>query len=111
MERLLACIRGLATALAIVTAGGCGGGGNDSNAKLDAYTVGGTIHLTVINPLPSGLPAGLTLQDGTDTLAVAAGATQFEFPTALTSGREFSVTVMQSPPGAFVQRLRRCGDD
>jgi hypothetical protein len=92
MDRLIPfCISGL---LAIALSG-CGGGGSGGGT----YLVGGTVKLTVTNPLPAGLPAGLTLTDGTEKLAVAAAATQFTFPTALSSGRTYAVAVVQSPPG------------
>jgi hypothetical protein len=85
------CISGL---LAIALSG-CGGGGGSGGT----YLVSGTVVLTVTNPLPAGLPTGLTLTDGTEKLAVAAAATQFTFPTALPSGHAYAVAVVQSPPG------------
>lgn len=60
---LLACI---------LTLFGCGGG----NGSLTTYTVSGTVdHLS---------SSGLTLTNGTTTIAVAAGATRFAFPDQLT---------------------------
>jgi len=83
-------------ALVGIALSGCGGGGGSAGGT---YLVQGTVNLTVTNPLPAGLPAGLTLSDGTDNLAVAAAATQFTFPTALPSGRAYAVAVIQSPAG------------
>lgn len=63
------------------------------------YTVTGTIKLDVVNALPAGFPAGLSLTDGIDKFTVAAAADQFTFPTALPKGRSYDVTVTHNPPG------------
>ncbi|HEX3915060.1 MAG TPA: choice-of-anchor tandem repeat GloVer-containing protein [Steroidobacteraceae bacterium] len=56
------------------------------------FSLGGTI---------SGLGnyAGLTLSNGNDTLAVAAGSTDFTMPTAVAFGSHYSVAVQTAPPG------------
>jgi hypothetical protein len=55
------------------------------------FTVGGTI---------SGLDAaGLVLENGSDTLAVAANATQFTMPNAGAAGASFQVRVRTQPTG------------
>jgi 6-phosphogluconolactonase (cycloisomerase 2 family) len=78
----------------------CGGGGGSSSAPppppppppASTYTIGGTI---------SGLTAsGLTLLDnGGDTLTVAANATTFTFATPVASGANYAVTVGTQPTG------------
>jgi uncharacterized repeat protein (TIGR03803 family) len=58
---------------------------------VDTYSVGGSI---------SGLTAGgLILADGSQTASPAANATSFEFPTQLTLGTSYSVTVQTQPTG------------
>ena len=56
------------------------------------FSVGGTI---------SGLGnnAGLTLTNGSDTLAVAAGSTSFTMPTPVAFGSPYSVAVQTAPAG------------
>ncbi len=55
-----------------------------------AFTIGGSI---------SGLAStGLTLTDGTDTLAVLAGAQTFTLPTGLPDGASYAVRVASHPP-------------
>jgi len=68
---------------------GCGGG-KATPAAPATYTVGGTV---------SGLTsAGLVLQDSAgDKLTVSANATGFHFPTAVTSGAAYSITVLTQP--------------
>jgi hypothetical protein len=65
--------------------GGC-------NEDVSAYIVAGTIN---------GLSAsGLVLQNnGGDTLAVQIGASTFQFPTAVTAGANYDVTVASQPAG------------
>jgi 6-phosphogluconolactonase (cycloisomerase 2 family) len=84
--------------LAVLTSA-CGGGGSSSSPPpppppppAATYTIGGTV---------SGLTAaGLTLLDnGGDTLTVAANATTFTFATPLASGATYSVTVGTQPTG------------
>ena len=56
-----------------------------------AFTVGGSV---------TGLAAaGLVLANGTDTAAVAAGATGFTLPTAVAQGAAYTVTVQTQPAG------------
>jgi len=76
----------------LILLAGCGGGGGDSGpAPTPRFTVGGSV---------SGLSGnGLVLANGTDTIAVNAGATAFTLPTTLTSGSPFSVTVQTQPTG------------
>lgn len=85
---LLACL----TPLVLITAGcGGGGGGDSAPPPVPQFTLGGSI---------SGLTgSGLVLANGTDTIAVDAGATAFTLPTAITSGSAFSVTVQTQPVG------------
>jgi uncharacterized repeat protein (TIGR03803 family) len=56
------------------------------------FSLGGTI---------SGLGnnAGLTLTNGSDTLAVAAGSTSFKMPTPVAFGNSYSVAVQMAPAG------------
>lgn len=70
-----------------VALGGCGGGGHTERVS---YTVGGTI---------SGLTSdGLVLANSIgNTLAVAAGSTQFTLPGSLISGSPYAVTIQQQP--------------
>lgn len=76
MRATVASLGVLATALLV----GCGGG-----------AIEGTI---------SGLTAdGLVLSDGSETITVAKGKTKFSFPTELTDGAVYSVTVVTQPDG------------
>jgi len=62
-----------------------------SQAPTRSYTVGGTI---------AGLTAsGLVLANGTDSVSVAANATSFVLPTALTPGTSYNVVVETQPTG------------
>jgi hypothetical protein len=55
------------------------------------YTVGGSItQLTT---------SGLVLANGSDTLAVAANATQFTMPSSVAFGSTYNITVQTQPPG------------
>lgn len=48
----------------------------------------------------SGLTApGLTLSNGTETIAVASGSTSFSFPTLVADGKAYSVIVVAQPDG------------
>lgn len=68
-------------------ASGCGG----SSSSEATYPVGGTVTgLTV---------SGLALQNGADTVNLAAGANAFQFPTRLTAGTAYDVTVSKQPTG------------
>ena len=89
------------TALLFVLAGtfaGCGGGSGataagGAGAGAASYTLGGTI---------SGLPSsGLTLTADGQSVAPAAQATAFTFPSAVASGTAYSVTVASQPAGAL----------
>lgn len=86
---LLACL----TPLVLITAGcgGGGGGGDSAPPPPPRFTLGGSV---------SGLSgSGLVLANGTDTIAVDAGATVYTLPTTLTSGSPFSVAVQTQPTG------------
>lgn len=73
---LLACI---------FTVCACGGG----NGALTTYTVSGTVdHLS---------SPGLTLSNGTRTIAVTSGATSFAFPDQLTNGTVYQISVASQP--------------
>ena len=71
---------------------GGGGGGGGTTPPPTTFTLGGTI---------AGLGAntGLVLANGGTTLAVTASATSFSFPTPLTSGTAYAVSVQSSPAG------------
>lgn len=70
-----------AAALLAAVLGGCGGKAS--------FTVGGTI---------SGLNnPGLVLQNGNDTVTVAAGATSFRFNNGIDYGTEYNVTIKTQP--------------
>jgi len=63
----------------------------EPSATPSTYTVGGTV---------SGLTgAGLQLQNGSETLAVAAAATAFTFTTELLDSASYSVSVSTQPTG------------
>ena len=91
-------------ALGAAALGACGGGGsgsgtNGGNPTSDAYKLGGVVKLNVVDPLPNGLPSGLSLGNGTETLSIPAGATTFEFATSLANGTAYTVSVKASPSG------------
>jgi N-acetylneuraminic acid mutarotase len=79
-------------AAAALTLTACGGTVLPDPAPASGpYTVGGTI---------SGLTgAGLVLQNGSDRVTVAAGATSFTFPTAVAAAASYAVTVHSAPSG------------
>jgi hypothetical protein len=61
------------------------------SCSAQGYKLGGTVQ---------GLASsGLVLADGTETVAVAAGATTFEFATPIAVGSSYAVTVNTQPPG------------
>lgn len=66
-------------------------------------TVGGSIAAAAPGVLNAGLPAGLTLSlddNGVvQSLTVAAGSSSFTFPTAITSGNDYSVSIAGVPAG------------
>jgi N-acetylneuraminic acid mutarotase len=65
------------------------------SCTLNAYPIGGTV--TGLNA------AGLVLDDGTETVTVAAGASAFVFPTHLTLGTGYAVVVQTQPTGLTCQ--------
>jgi hypothetical protein len=66
-------------------------GGDDSPAPASGFMVGGSI---------TGLGAdGLRLANGSDTVALVAGATAFTFATPLATGATFAVAVAAQPAG------------
>jgi hypothetical protein len=82
-------------ALAIVgmlALNGCGGGAGGPGGTLPpTYSIGGTI---------TGLSgSGLTIAYGSQTLSPATGAATFVFPTAMSAGTAYSVTVQSQPAG------------
>lgn len=83
------------TMLLAACGGGGGGGGSSAStvtstvAAAPTYTVGGSI---------SGLTSeGLILVNGTDTATPNASDTSFTFPTAVTAGTSYAVTVQLQP--------------
>ncbi len=87
-----------------------GGSGIVGNASVDnisvtcqptGFTVGGSV---------TGLTrAGLVLANGTDTVAIASGATGFTLPTAVGSGVTYAVTVLSQPTGEHCSLSRSAG--
>ena len=87
-------------ALAALFLSACGGGGSGASGDggggggtptPQTYTIGGNI---------SGLSAsGLVLQDNNgDNLTVSAGATRFTFATPVSTGGQYAVTFLSTPP-------------
>ncbi len=72
----------------------CGGGGSttQSAAPAPSFSVGGTV-------TGLGNASGLTLVNGTETLAVAANATAFTFVTKQSENSTYSVSVGAQPTG------------
>ncbi len=70
----------------------CGGGGGGGGMTAPTtYSVGGSV---------TGLSAaGLSLANGSDSVAVGAGQSSFTFPTQLTTGKTYSVTIKTQPSG------------
>lgn len=91
--------RGVAITLFLML-GGCDWYGSSGGNGPVSYTLGGTI---------TGLDSntGLVLANGGTTLAVNAGATNFAFPTAITGGTAYAVTVNASPRGTDLHGGRR----
>ncbi len=74
---------------ALLTLAACGGGG--MTVGKSSFTIGGSV---------SGLTgAGLTLANGSDSLPISASATSFTFPTSVTAGGSYAVTVSAQPAG------------
>jgi hypothetical protein len=71
------------------TLGACGGGGGTTATGAPTYTVGGQV-IGLTGP-------GLVLANGSDTVALAAGAANFTFAQALSSGASYLVTVKTQP--------------
>jgi hypothetical protein len=82
----------LAISLSSLTLFACGGGSGSLTAQ-SAHILGGTI-----NGL--GSASGLVLADGSNTVAVSAGATTFTFPQALQVNTGYTVAVSSQPKGA-----------
>jgi N-acetylneuraminic acid mutarotase len=84
----------LQTACALAALSGCGGGNGGGPAPtttMPTYSLGGTI---------AGLSGpGLVLADGGATVALAANATTFTFPSSLKSGAAYAVTIQAQPAG------------
>ncbi len=77
----------------LVACGGGGGGGHISGDVTPLYSLGGSI---------SGLgggATGLTLANGTETLAIAANATAFTFAAKLAQSANYNITVANQPAG------------
>ncbi|MBS0579168.1 MAG: hypothetical protein JSR36_07890 [Proteobacteria bacterium] len=88
---LLTCLRMLVALSGCAALAACWWDGSGSSVP-PAQTVAGTI---------SGLSTGgLTLANGADRLNVAAGATAFSFPTQVSSGSAYAVTVAAQPANA-----------
>jgi sugar lactone lactonase YvrE len=93
------CRAVVATLLAML--GGCGsGGGGDSR---NYNTLGGQISMNLVNA-PGGAITGLQLYDGVETYDVTlpaqtTGSIPFSFPTALSQGTAYTITVVNSPTG------------
>ena len=79
----------LAFFLVISTMVGCGGGGSSSPTPSITYTLSGAI---------SGLTsAGLNITNGNDTVLIEKESSAFIFPTPLTQGSSYSVTIKTQP--------------
>jgi len=79
---------------ALCACGGGGDGGSGSSAASTGnptYAISGTIN--------GMIGTGLVLTDGSATVAPQAGAASFTFPTPLTTGTAYSVTVQTQPAG------------
>jgi hypothetical protein len=85
--RLNYWLRPCSLGLLLATLSACGGGGGGPSD----FTVGGSI---------AGLTApGLVLTNGSGSVSPAADATTFNFPSALTTGTAFDVTINSQPNG------------
>ncbi|NVB83978.1 MAG: hypothetical protein HOV81_36720 [Kofleriaceae bacterium] len=83
------------THAALLTAAllGCGDNnkGQEADGGASSFRIGGTV---------AGLDVdGLTIANNGDTLAVASGATSFEFDTKVASGATYAVTITTQPTG------------
>lgn len=89
MSIRLLCALSFGMSVGLVACGGGGGGASPDTST--SYSVTGTI---------AGLTAGgLVLANGADTVAPAANATSFQFPTKLANGASYSVSVKTQPAG------------
>ncbi len=89
MSIRLLCALSFGMSVGLVACGGGGGGASPDTST--NYSVTGTI---------AGLTAGgLVLANGADTVAPAANATSFQFPTKLANGASYSVSVKTQPAG------------
>jgi N-acetylneuraminic acid mutarotase len=79
---------------AVTSASGTVGGSDVTSVQVNcasAYQVGGSI---------GGLAAsGLVLENGSDSVSVAAGATSFTLPTSVANGKTYSLSVKSQPTG------------
>jgi sugar lactone lactonase YvrE len=95
------CLRSVVVALVVLIASCNSGNGGDSR---QFNTLGGKISVQLAN-VPPGAVTGLVLSDGTEFFAVTlpggqtAATIDFTFPTAMSQGTGWSVTVVSSPPG------------
>ena len=68
----------------------CGGGGGAGGVQ--TYSLGGTI-------AGLGDGSGLVLADGVESVAISTGSNEFSFPTRLSAGAAYSITVATQPTG------------
>jgi hypothetical protein len=85
-----ALLRGLAF-LSLLILPACGGGGGGGPAPPPQFTIGGTI-----SGLASGGTAVLQVNGGSNLSVTSNGS--FSFPTPLTAGTSYNVTVSSAPP-------------
>src|SRR5271169_217510 len=68
----------------------CGGVPPDNNGSAPGYTVGGTVSNLLVD--------GLVLQNnGCDDLAISANSISFTFPTTISDGEGYAVTIKTQP--------------
>jgi uncharacterized repeat protein (TIGR03803 family) len=70
----------------------CGGGGGHNDAGVQTYSLGGTI-------AGLGDSSGLVLADGVESVAISTGSNEFSFPTRLSAGAVYSITVATQTTG------------
>ena len=80
----------LLSALSLLVLGACGGGGGGGSSAPNTYPIGGSV---------SGLASGesVVLQGGSAGSATVSASGTFSFPTQLSSGSAYSVTVATQP--------------
>lgn len=76
---------------AVVFLAACGGGGGGGGGG-QTFSLGGTV-------AGLGNANGLVLSDGVESVAISSDATTFSFPTRLSSGAAYSITVTTQPAG------------